>query len=1579
MASSSKGKGKEVEKGDTTTFPDYIVRLGAERVKELVDAALLAEKTPPPTAAVTTGAAGSSVATRTATLPAAAASLSSPTPTTAGQLSSSDRHAMQIWVGHWDGMSNFRAWSQPLCSALQLFDLLGYLDGTTPCPTDAAGKRSHQHNSHLVFYILQRHMPLAVNQILSLYSSSLDPARQAWTYLMETYVPSDPLVTFGLERQLLNIRMSTTESAQQYITRATGMRIELESKGKKFTAVEFLTALLEGLPSTPLFDNLKMNFLTTGHISSATEGTVCAAIMRTWNQMHGLPPTQVHLSTSPLLPAPTSSGPANYSQLSIAAPPFSNVNVDATSATPKKFSGTCFYCSKANHTWRDCRKRAREDPQWVPRGRPHPSSTVNFTATMPPQVTIPQQPIAPPILPTPASSHSLSPSPLSSTPELEFGLKIDCSVAEVGVALRDIGWKVDTACGQHMTSKRDLFFSLHTLSHPVIVTCANGSTDTAVEEGSIRFRNPWGKTFVVHGVLLVPSVRHNLFSAGQFQRDGLFLQSNADGWWLQTREGIVLSYSVPSPVEDNQVNLDLLVVPPPRPPAHTLHVSASAANTHRPKNAGTLQLWHARFGHAPTDVCLQMQRKQLGRGVDITDLDHPAMQYCPGCLTSRLKQTPFPSHEEVSTSPLELVHSDLCDMLSPSWDKKRYMLVLVDQHTRYLWAYALEMKSETSATIQQWLAYAERLTSTSLKVFRSDQGGEFMAGSLQSFFKDKGIVHQTSIPATPAQNGVAERNNQTLLTKMRAVLHHMRLPSSWWSLALPFVVFLRNILPSRRLAPSSTPYMQIYGRQPDLFMLKVFGCMCMYLVPIMQQIKMGAKARWGIHAGMSETCKGWRIFDVADQRVIVSRDVRFFETLSYLKWKTEHAATHISLHSTDMSAFLSWENPTSLMSEEDDVPPAVSTTPLTSASTSAPPAAAREDTSMAPVVSSLPSFTAHEKDITISPDDCPYPTSYPHSFNSESMFYQAMGERASLQPENQPAMPESTSQQQPISNAGDDMGRGKRVRSQPDRLVFAVMTSPAPFLPLDLPTSWSRAMALPDASQWKQAADEEMAMLIKLQTWEPCTLPPGRRAIATRWVFTKKRQGETYSQYKARLVAKGFVQEKDRDYDRTWAPVVSHVTVRCLLALVAAKRLYMWQSDVKNAFLHGSIDRDIYIQQPEGYTDGTGNVLRLKKALYGLKQSPRCWYHSLRDALLAHGFMKSKSDPALFYCDKDGQRVWVAVYVDDLLLVSAIESLCESTFMYLQSHFTMKRIQPVSTYLGLQLVRGEAAQSLFLHQHDYQVRLVGKPFSTMKKVVDTPLAASINWHDAMLETEEMAEKAYKSLLGTLSYVSSCTRPDLAFAYSKLAQGTPVRGATLVQQLNRTIAYYLQTASYGLHFHGGELNLKVYSDANYISKADKEGLPPGDPTTCCSTTGWVAIFGGAAVSWKTSKQSSPSDSSCEAEFRAALDAAKEIVWLRLLLEELLTPQPAVPLLMDNESAVKLIHGETVRGDTRQLCRQLYYMRALVAAGEIQPMHVAGKEQVADYLTKPVPAPIFLRCRKDSGLVLHRGDEDTSISA
>ena len=150
------------------------------------------------------------------------------------------------------------------------------------------------------------------------------------------------------------------------------------------------------------------------------------------------------------------------------------------------------------------------------------------------------------------------------------------------------------------------------------------------------------------------------------------------------------------------------------------------------------------------------------------------------------------------------------------------------------------------------------------------------------------------------------------------------------------------------------------------------------------------------------------------------------------------------------------------------------------------------------------------------------------------------------------------------------------------------------------PTGWSSAM-LEDPVKWKKAADAEIQMLEHLGTWEKVDLPPGRQTISTKWVFKRKWDGQGCSIYKTRLVAKGFVQQPDRDYGDTYAPVSSIVTLRCLLSVAAARDYDIWQVDIKNAFLHGAIDRELYIQQPEGYRDGTDKVLKLRKALYGLK------------------------------------------------------------------------------------------------------------------------------------------------------------------------------------------------------------------------------------------------------------------------------------------------------------------------------------------------------------------------------------------
>ena len=162
---------------------------------------------------------------------------------------------------------------------------------------------------------------------------------------------------------------------------------------------------------------------------------------------------------------------------------------------------------------------------------------------------------------------------------------------------------------------------------------------------------------------------------------------------------------------------------------------------------------------------------------------------------------------------------------------------------------------------------------------------------------------------------------------------------------------------------------------------------------------------------------------------------------------------------------------------------------------------------------------------------------------------------------------------------------------------------------------------------------------------------------------------------------------------------------------------------------------------------------------------------------------------------------------------------------------------------------------------------------------------------------------------------------------------------------------------------------AYSDADFVLKPDKRfGVAEtNEKRRGCSTTGWVILLAGAAVAWKSGKQTSPSDSVCEAEYRAALDASKEIVWLRCLMEELLEPQPAVPLYIDNDACQKLIEGESTRGETKHLVRQFLILMAMVKDGEINPEHIGSTQQVADFLTKVTTPKQFETCRRGCGLV------------
>lgn len=200
------------------------------------------------------------------------------------------------------------------------------------------------------------------------------------------------------------------------------------------------------------------------------------------------------------------------------------------------------------------------------------------------------------------------------------------------------------------------------------------------------------------------------------------------------------------------------------------------------------------------------------------------------------------------------------------------------------------------------------------------------------------------------------------------------------------------------------------------------------------------------------------------------------------------------------------------------------------------------------------------------------------------------------------------------------------------------------------PKDYRKALEI---QKWKEAMDSEIESHGTNETWKLVSLPEGRKVIGSKWVFKLKRSesGEIVK-HKARLVAQGYNQRYGIDYMDVFAPVTRQETLRALLAVAGKRQLILQHLDVKTAYLHGTIEEEIYMRQPPGYivAGSEDMVCRLKKSIYGLKQSARCWNRALHATLIKLKFEQCESDPCL-YVRRDGEKtVYLLVYVDDILI-----------------------------------------------------------------------------------------------------------------------------------------------------------------------------------------------------------------------------------------------------------------------------------------------------------------------------------------
>ncbi|KAM2656151.1 hypothetical protein EV1_011694 [Malus domestica] len=796
---------------------------------------------------------------------------------------------------------------------------------------------------------------------------------------------------------------------------------------------------------------------------------------------------------------------------------------------------------------------------------------------------------------------------------------------------------------------------------------------------------------------------------------------------------------------------------------------------------------------------------------------------CKSCLEGKFTKLPFVFPANKTVIPLEVIHSDVWGPSSTvSVEGYKYYVTFVDECTRFTWIFPLINKSEVFSIFAQFYQFLKTQFSAPIKVFQSDGGGEYSSHQFKHFLLAKGIVHNKSCPYTPEQNGLVERKHRHILETAITLLQNASMPSKYWFHACAASVYLINRMPCQTLHMSS-PYKCLFGRPPQISHLKIFGCACYPLFKPYNTTKLQPKTTQCVFIGYAGQYKGYLCLNLLTNKIMVSRHVLFDEfDFPFSNSQLSSSQSHNILSQSQVSVHIPGSLPLLVTSQNLVIPPQ----PSSSLAPSPPPS------------KSLPSHASESLDFS---------TTEPAS---QSSTQSQIPIDPDFQIEQLPVvLPIPSVSLHPMQTRSKS-GISKR------KVFTATVQSSAQGIE---PTSYKSASKSP---KWQAAMQEEIDALHAQKTWSLVPLPSGKNLVGCKWVYRIKTHSDgSIARYKARLVAKGYNQEEGIDYSETSSPVVKPTTVRLILALAAQFHWPLRQLDVKNAFLHGELNEEVYMTQPPGFQSAvypSQYVCKLNKSLYGLKQAPRAWNEKFTSFLPGLGFKSSFADLSLFVKHNAAGTVVLLLYVDDIILTGSSSLLIDDVIVELTKEFEMNDLGQLNYFLGLQVTYHSGG--LFVSQSKYIKDLLNKVDLQDSKPCPTPC---LPYHRLLKDDGDPyhSPEHYRSIVGALQYVTF-TRPDIAFSVNQCCQFMHSPMTSHVVAVKRILRYLSGTLDYGLSFKPGKLHLQAYSDADWA----------GEPNDRRSTSGHIVYFGSSPISWASKKQHTVSRSSTEAEYRALAIAA-----------------------------------------------------------------------------------------------------------
>ncbi|CAH9098391.1 unnamed protein product [Cuscuta epithymum] len=905
-------------------------------------------------------------------------------------------------------------------------------------------------------------------------------------------------------------------------------------------------------------------------------------------------------------------------------------------------------------------------------------------------------------------------------------------------------------------------------------------------------------------------------------------------------------------------------------------------------------------------------------------LDHSA---CEACILGKHCRVVFPKSSTIYENCFDLVHSDVWTSPCISRDRHKYFVTFIDEKSKYAWVTLLPSKDRVYEAFVNFHNYVINQFNAKIKVFRSDNGGEYTSQRFKDHLNKHGILHQTSCPHTSQQNGVAERKNRHLMEVARTMMFQSNVPKRFWGDAVLASCYLINRIPTRILQDSS-PFEVLNRTKPSIDHLRVFGCVCFVYIPGEQRNKLEAKSIRCIFLGYSTTQKGYKCYNPSTSKTFVSRDVKFIEDQGYYDKKERESLEELSRPS-DLASSLRFlldhlGNNKSKDSSQDDTPSNQDGNGDTQEEEEEPSATQESSQTQEEV----PLQNTSQED-SVDQEGHTQQEEREMVKDTETEPVQSLRRSTRLKFRN-PRYYNSQAVVHPIQSV-----------CSIDLLPKAHQAFLVKIEENQIPNSYEEAK---DKKVWVDAVGDERGAMERNHTWDVEDLPKGRKAVTSRWVFTiKYKSNGDIERYKARLVARGFSQTYGKDYKDTFAPVAKLNTVRVVLSLASNLSWNLWQMDVKNAFLQGELEEEVYMVPPPGLEDlcKPGQALRLRKAIYGLKQSPRAWYHKLSSTLMDNGFKRSHSDNTLFTLKSSHGLVVILVYVDDLIISGDDDEGIKSAKELLKKAFDIKDLGELKYFLGLEVYR--SSDGLFLSQRKYALDLLVETGKLGCKAAKTPLedGYKVNGKGEKSEEKLADVELYRRLVGKLIYLT-LTRPDLCFAVNQVSQHMKEPSVYHWSMVERILRYIKGSPGRGIWMgRNGNTEIVGYCDADWA----------GDRIDRKSTTGFCTFIGGNLVTWKTKKQKVVSCSSAEAEYRAMRKLTNELTWVKMLLKDFGIEQDhPITFHCDNQAAIHIATNSVFHERTKHIEIDCHKVREKIEEGVILPCYTRSEDQLADIFTK-----------------------------